>query len=88
MLYFQELAGALAADLEIGLVESASRVPINVQRQSAAVRLKNDADRNAAPVVPLETTWKIDSRTTSVRVVLRDRYTDRFGSLSVPLERQ
>ncbi len=87
MLYFQQLVGALAADLEIGLVESASRVPINVQRQSAVIRLKDETDRNAAPVVPLETTWKIDARTTSVRVVLRDRYTGRYGSLSVPLDR-
>ncbi len=62
ILYFQELSGAFAADLEIGLVESASGAPINVQRQPAAVKLKDDADRNAAPVVPLETTWKIDAR--------------------------
>jgi len=84
-LEFRPVNGASAADVEIALVEKTAKGPTNVRVQSASVQIPTGA---ALPfVVPLSATFPLNPQTTSVRVIVRDRASGRFGSLDLPMDK-
>jgi VWFA-related protein len=89
-LYFHTKDGQLIADLEIGLVEQAPKrkttEPTNVRVQPMEITLKDPATA-PSEVVPVETTWSLNPGTTAVRAIVRDRFTGKYGTLELPVNR-
>jgi len=84
-LQFRPADGGTAADVEIALVEKTTKGPTNVRVQSAGIQIPAGA---AAPaVVPFSATFSLNAQTTSVRVIVRDRASGKFGSLDLPLDK-
>jgi hypothetical protein len=38
-------------------------------------------------VIPYRQTWKPDAAVTSIRIIARDKFTGRYGSLDVPMSK-
>ena len=84
-LEFRPASGGSASDVEIALVEKTAKGPTNVRVQPASVQRPPDA---AVPAtVPLSATFPLNPQTTSVRVIVRDRASGRFGSLDLQVDR-
>ena len=45
--------------------------------------INTPAQDNRAPLITSATTWPLNDGTTSVRVVVRDRSTGRYGTLDI-----
>ena len=87
-LYFHEKDGQVVADLEVGLVEKTTGVASNVRAQRIEISLKNPTkDGGRGQLVPIQTTWTLNPTTTSLRVIVRDRFTGRYGTVDTPLTR-
>jgi VWFA-related protein len=86
-LYFHEKDGQVVADLEIGLVEKTARGPSNVRVQPFEVTLDAPMKNSRPEFVPLKTTWTLNAATTTLRIIVRDRFTGRYGTLDLPLVR-
>jgi VWFA-related protein len=84
-LYFHDRGGKTIADLEIGLVENTAAGPTNVRQQPLEVTLNDPAKDQRAAVITAATTWPLNAGTTTVRVIVRDRLTGRYGALEMPL---
>jgi hypothetical protein len=84
-LQFRPADGGSAADIEIALVEKTAKGPTNVRVQSAGIQIPTGA---AVPaVVPFTATFPLNTQTTSVRVIIRDRSSGKLGSLDLALEK-
>jgi hypothetical protein len=84
-LQFRPADGGSAADVEIALVEKTAKGPTNVRVQTAGIQIRAGA---AVPaVVPFSATFPLNPQTTSVRVIVRDRASGKFGSLDLPLDK-
>ena len=86
-LYFHEKDGQVVADLEVGVVEKTGNVASNVRAQRIEISLKNPTTDGRAQLIPLQTTWTVNPATTSLRVIVRDRFTGRYGTVDTPLTR-
>jgi hypothetical protein len=82
-LQFRETDTQLVADVDIAVVENTAAEPTNVRVQSASI------DLPAAPTlpatVPVASEFTLNPKTVSVRVIVRDKSTGRYGSVDVPL---
>jgi VWFA-related protein len=87
-LYFHQKEGQLVADLEIGLVEKTANGPTNIRIQPAEISLQEPTTDQRSRLIPLETTWFVNQETTAVRVIVRDRFTGRHGTLDLALQRR
>ena len=83
-LQFRPADDGPTADVEIALVEKTAAGPTNVRVQSASAHLPTGV---APPVAPLSVTFALNPQTTSVRVIVRDRSSDKLGSLDLPLDK-
>lgn len=86
-LYFHEREGQTVAALEIGLVEIGRNGPTNVRQQPIEITLRNPLKDQRTQVIPLKTTWPLNDETMSVRLIVRDRVTGRYGSLNLAVRR-
>ncbi len=82
-LQFRNDGAGMNADVEIALVEKTAAGPTNVRVQSASVQI---AAGSEAASVPLSANFVLNPQTVSVRVIVRDKSSGKFGSLDVPLE--
>jgi VWFA-related protein len=87
-LYFHERDGQVIADLEIGLVEKTAKGPTNVRKEPLEVSLLDPARDQRSQLIPFKKSWSLNPATTSVRVIVRDRFTGRFGTLEMALGRR
>jgi VWFA-related protein len=87
-LYFHERQGRMIADLEIGLVEEQIDKPTNVRVQPMEITLNKTINDFLEELIPITTTWPVNAGTTSVRVIVRDRSTGRYGTLEMLLKSQ
>jgi hypothetical protein len=84
-LQFRPAGGGSAADVEIALVEKTTKGPTNVRVQSAGIQIP--AGATVPAVVPFFATFPLNPETTSVRVIVRDRASGKFGSLDLPVHK-
>jgi VWFA-related protein len=84
-LYFQNRAGRVTADLELALVEKNAAGATNVRQQPLEVTLNDPARDQRTALITSATTWPLNAGTTSVRVIVRDRLTGRYGTLDMPV---
>jgi VWFA-related protein len=86
-LYFHEKDGVVLADLEVGLVEKTADGPTNVRARPIEVTLKGATKEGPGALVPMKATWAVNPATTAFRVIVRDRFTGRYGTLDLPESR-
>ncbi len=86
-LYFHEKDGQVVADLEIGLVEKTEKGPSNVRQQPMTISLRDPSTDQQSQLIPLKTMWPINPATTSVRAIVRDRFSGRYGTLEMSVDR-
>ena len=81
-LHFRQTDTQRVADVDIAVVEKTTE-PTNVRVQSSSI----DVPSAAAPpaTVSVASEFRLNPATTSVRVILRDKSTGRYGSVDLPL---
>ena len=85
-LYFHDRDGRTIADLEIAVVETIAARATNVRQQPLEVTLNDPTKDQRAAVISAATTWPLNAETTSIRVIVRDRFTGRYGTLEMALD--
>jgi hypothetical protein len=81
-LHFRQTGTRLVADVDIAVVEKVDG-PTNVRVQPASIDVPSQATLPAT--VPVASEFTLNPRTTSVRVIVRDKSTGRYGSVDLPL---
>ena len=85
-LYYARSSGQPVADIEIGFGERDAASWTRVRRDGATLTIKESPQQNVRPsVVRLTKMWTVEPGTTAVRLIVRDRWTGRFGALDLPL---
>jgi VWFA-related protein len=82
-LYFQNRAGKTISDLEIAVVQKTAGRVVSLRQQPLEVTLNDPAKDQRAAVISSATTWPLVAETTSIRVIVRDRFTGRHGTLEM-----
>jgi hypothetical protein len=85
-LYFESTSGKVVADLEIGVVEKNAAGTMNVRQQPLEVTLNDPSKDQRLALITSATTWPLNAGTTSLRVIVRDRLTGRYGTLEIPID--
>ena len=86
-LYYKRVNGQPVADLEIGFGERNPKEWTRVRRDGATITVKENPQATVQPsIVRFSKTWSIEPDTSSVRLIVRDRMTARFGVLDMPLK--
>jgi VWFA-related protein len=85
-LSFRSLNGTTACTLEIAIAERTPAGLLGIRHEIGSFALKDGQAQNLPAVtVRFPKQWTIDAKTSLIRVVIRDRYTGRFGTLDVPV---
>jgi hypothetical protein len=85
-LYYKRSNGAPVTDLEIGFGERNAKEWTRVRRDGALITIKENPQQAVKPtIVRFSKMWTVESETTQVRLIVRDRMTGRFGVLDMPL---
>jgi hypothetical protein len=85
-LTYRPINGTTACTLEIAIAERTPQELLGIRHELGSFALKTgQADDLTAVTVRFPKQWTIDSRTSLIRVVIRDRYTGRYGTLDVPV---
>jgi VWFA-related protein len=82
-LYFQNDKGKNLADLEVGLAEKAANDATNIRVQPIEISRPNSEIANLPKWIPLTTTWPVNNATVTLVVIVRDRATNRHGSIEL-----
>lgn len=81
-LHFRKADASLVADVEVAVVEKANE-PTNVRVQSVSIDLSSQTTLPAT--VPVASEFTLNPQTTSVRLIVRDKSTGRYGSVDITL---
>jgi VWFA-related protein len=84
-LYFRDKDGKTVADLEIGVVEKTAAGPTNIRQQLMEVSLNAPLKDRQSQLIAVPTSWAVNAGTSAVRVIVRDRFTGRYGTLDISL---
>jgi hypothetical protein len=85
-LHFNRIHTNPVTEVEIGLGERSAKEWTRVRRDAATITVKEDPqNKGIPPIVRFAKLWSVDSDTTAVRLIVRDRLTGRFGVLDMPL---
>ena len=74
-----------SADLDLGLAERGTVDGSRVRTDHATVTLKNENANLGGSLIRLPKSWTLNPGTSSVRLIVRDRVSGRFGVLDMPL---
>jgi VWFA-related protein len=84
-LHFQRKEGLLIGQLEMGLGEKGAQGLLGYQRITGSLKLPGNTVNLPPPEENrLERQWKPRPGATSLRVIVRDVFTGRFGSIDIP----
>ena len=75
----------MGADADIAVVEKTASAPTNVRVQLASIDVP--AAATLPPTVSVSSVFTLNPQTESVRVIVRDKSTGRYGSVDLPLSR-
>jgi len=85
-LYFRTVNNQLAADLDLGLAERGTVEWTRVRSDKATITLQNEQANTSSSAIRISKVWTLNPGTSAARVVVRDRFTGRYGVLDMPLE--
>jgi VWFA-related protein len=85
-LHFQKTAGGLSADVEIVTAEMRANGSFEYYRTTTMLALP-EGTSTAGSMVRYADRWTIKPGTSTVRLIVRDRFTGRYGTLDMPLTR-
>jgi VWFA-related protein len=83
-LHFRTTGLTRTADVDIVIAQRRPHGAISFQKGTAALTIPMNAE-TAGTVVRYRDRWTLEPDTTSVRLVVRDRATGRYGTLDLPL---
>jgi VWFA-related protein len=86
-LYFRQLNNQLAADLDLGLAERGLVGWSRLRSDKATVTMQNQLANTSTSAIRISKSWTLNSGTSAARIVVRDRFTGRYGVLDMPLEK-
>jgi hypothetical protein len=52
------------------------------------ISIADPASSQRSEMIPLQTTWPLNPGTSAVWAIVRDRFTGRYGTLGLPLNRR
>ena len=81
-LHFRQSSSGPVADMDIAIIEK-TVAPTNIRILSASIEVSPAAALPATVSVPRE--LMLNPQTTSVRIIVRDKSTGRYGSVDLPL---
>ena len=85
-LSFRPLNGTTACTLEIAIAERTPQGLLGIRHELGSFALKEEQTKDLTGVtVRFPKQWPIDSKTSLISVVIRDRYTGHYGTLDVPV---
>lgn len=84
-LNFHKTDAGVRADADIAVVEKTASEPTNVRVQLASIDVPAAATLPAT--VSVSSVFTLNTQTESVRVIVRDKATGRYGSVDLPLSR-
>ena len=85
-LSFRPLNGTTACTLEIAIAERTPEGLLGIRRELGSFAIKEEQTKDLTAVtVRFSKQWTVDAKTSLIRVVIRDRYTARYGTLDVPI---
>ncbi len=85
-LSYRPLNGTTACTLEIAIAERTAQGLLGIRHEVGSFALKEGQAKDLTAVtVRFPKQWTIDSKTSLIRVVIRDRYTGHYGTLDVPV---
>ncbi len=85
-LYFRRVNDQLGTDLDIALAERGTVEWSRVRQDRATVTLANQRANTSASLIRMHQSWTLNPGTSTVRLIVRDRFTGRYGVLDMPLE--
>ena len=83
-LTFRTTGATLTADVEIAMAQRRRSGAITLNRAATTLAIPAQTE-TAGTVVRYRDRWTLEADTTSVRVIVRDRATGRYGTLDLPL---
>jgi VWFA-related protein len=85
-LSYRPINGTAACTLEIAIAERTPQDLLGIRHELGSFALKEGQANDLTGVtVRFPKQWTIDANTVLIRVVIRDRYTGRYGTLDVPV---
>lgn len=85
-LHFRKVESRIVAEVEIGLAEKTATGPVDFVREVGKISYPANRERGISPAdTRYPRTWKPGEGVTHIRVIVRDKYTGRHGTLDVPV---
>lgn len=86
-LHFREMSGQMGAEFEVGLAEKTTAGAFNLRRNATGVGFPaGNADQINRGAVRYALRAKLTPGTLTIRLIVRDRFTGRYGTLDVPVK--
>jgi hypothetical protein len=86
-LSLRQTGSRLSADLEIAVAEKARSGETGTQKLTVTIRVDEDkAGSLKERLFRHQLSWKLKPRTDTIRIVVRDRHTGRYGTLDLPVK--
>jgi VWFA-related protein len=82
-LHFRDIGGRAAAEIEIATAEKVASGDFAFRVERASL---NRVDAEPGAVAAYARKWTLRPDTTNVRVIVRDRFTGRYGTLDIPVK--
>jgi VWFA-related protein len=86
-LYFRRVNNQLAADLDLGLAERGTVGWSRLRSDKATVTMQNQQANTSTSAIRISKSWALNPGTSAARIVVRDRFTGRYGVLDLPLQK-
>jgi VWFA-related protein len=87
--YFRRAGDLLLGDLELSVAEVTAEGKAAFRTESANLRLDPEKWQAAQQLgIPYSRTWKTIPAATRLRVIVRDKIADRFGTLDIPINKR
>ncbi len=85
-LHFRRIGNGVSADVEVVVAEKLSDGRFSYKVEERTVTLPEGADKSGN-VVRYRERWQLRPGTSTIRLIVRDRVTSRYGTLDVPVSR-
>jgi VWFA-related protein len=85
-LYFRPVNSQFSAELDLGLAERGTVGWSRLRSDKATVTLQNQQANRSTSVIRLTKSWDLNPGTSTARLIVRDRFTGKYGVVDMPLE--
>jgi VWFA-related protein len=85
-LHFVTVKGAPTCELEVAIAERTAQGLLGIRHEQGSFSIQESQAGNLGDVtVRFRKDWKLDPKTSLIRIVIRDRHTGHYGTLDVPI---